>query len=155
MAKMRNVDAFAALWERRTTLEIEGEEINLLGLPDLVRAKKTQREKHWPMIRRLVEAHWFKHRASPTSAQLDFWFTECRTPEILMQLAGIYPERVRALAESNHPRSELWRDLTTAKGEAEIVACLHEEMALEQAKDRAYWLPLKRELESLLRKING
>jgi hypothetical protein len=45
MTIMRNVDSFAALWERRTTMQIPGIAIQLLSLPDLVLAKKTQREK--------------------------------------------------------------------------------------------------------------
>jgi hypothetical protein len=30
-----------------------------MGLPDLVQAKKTQPDKDWPMIRRLVEVNYF------------------------------------------------------------------------------------------------
>ena len=44
----------AELWERRTTLEdADGTVFELLGIEDLIRAKKTQRDKDWPMIRRL------------------------------------------------------------------------------------------------------
>ena len=44
MSKMRGVDSFARLWSRRTTLQIPGgEKCDLLSLPDLVQAKKTQR----------------------------------------------------------------------------------------------------------------
>jgi hypothetical protein len=51
---------FPTLWERRTTLEMDdGFLWDLLSLPDLVQAKKTQRDKDWPMIRRLVEANYF------------------------------------------------------------------------------------------------
>ncbi len=56
MSVMRGVGPFEELWERRTTLAIGADEVDLLSLPDLVRAKKTQRDKDWPMIRRLVEA---------------------------------------------------------------------------------------------------
>ncbi len=46
MAKMRGVDSFEQLWQRRTTLEAEdGTKYELLALPDLVKAKKTQRDK--------------------------------------------------------------------------------------------------------------
>ena len=77
MAKMRGVDAFPVLWERRTTAELEGGlEVDLLGLGDLVRAKKTQRDKDWPMIRRLVEANYFSNRAEPTREQICFWLEE-------------------------------------------------------------------------------
>jgi hypothetical protein len=41
MAKMRGVDSFEQLWQRRTTLEAEdGTKYELLALPDLVKAKK-------------------------------------------------------------------------------------------------------------------
>jgi len=43
MSKMRGVDPFPDLWERRTTLETQdGTVCDLLSLPDLVLAKKTQ-----------------------------------------------------------------------------------------------------------------
>ena len=67
MARMRGVADFATLWERRTTLEMsDGTRCDLLSLPDLVRAKKTQQDKDWPMIRRLVEANYFANRQAPT-----------------------------------------------------------------------------------------
>jgi len=54
MSVLRGVAPFEALWRRRTTVEAEEEMgIELLALPDLVQAKKTQRDKDWPMIRRL------------------------------------------------------------------------------------------------------
>jgi hypothetical protein len=37
----------------------DGELIDLLALGDLVNAKKTQRDKDWPMIRRLMERSYF------------------------------------------------------------------------------------------------
>ena len=63
MSKMRGVDSFARLWRRRTVIKLpDGTGCDLLSLPDLVQAKKTQRDKDWPMIRRLVEAHYFQNR---------------------------------------------------------------------------------------------
>jgi hypothetical protein len=45
MAKMRGMDSFNKLWKRRTTLQIPGgERCDLLSLPDLVQAKKNQRD---------------------------------------------------------------------------------------------------------------
>ncbi len=62
MTKMRGVDPFPALWRRRTTIALgQGVNYDLISLPDLVKAKKTQRDKDWPMIRRLVEANYFAH----------------------------------------------------------------------------------------------
>jgi hypothetical protein len=55
MSRMRGVDSFERLWSRRTTIEVpSGTTFDLLSLPDLVQAKKTQRDKDWPMIRRLA-----------------------------------------------------------------------------------------------------
>jgi hypothetical protein len=45
-------------WERRTTIEIDAEPIDLLSIQDLVCAKKTPADKGWPMIRRLVEQRY-------------------------------------------------------------------------------------------------
>jgi hypothetical protein len=68
MTKMRGVDDFSKLWRRRVTLRAEdGTSYQLISLPDLAKAKKTQRDKDWPMIRRLLEAGYFKHREGPTT----------------------------------------------------------------------------------------
>jgi hypothetical protein len=145
MSKMRGVDAFASLWKRRTTLQIPGgEKCDLLSLPDLVQAKKTQRDKDWPMIRRLVEAHYFENQTKPKPAQIRFWFQELRTAELLVELATRYPAicrrfvRVRPLLAHVHA------------GEPSVLrqALLAEETA-ERQRDREYWLPLKAELEKL------
>lgn len=73
MSKMRGVAAFSRLWPRRTTIVVpDGMVCDLLALPDLVRAKKTQRDKDWPMIRRLVEAHFFQNRHKSLTAHVRF-----------------------------------------------------------------------------------
>lgn len=64
----------------------------VIGLSDLVKAKKTQRDKDWPMIRRLIEADIYKAPDDPAEDKICFWFTECRTPESLILLAQKYPE---------------------------------------------------------------
>ena len=93
MSVMRAVDPFEELWYRRTTVEgSSGILLELLSLPDLVAAKKTQRDKDWPMIRRLIEANYVQNRENPTSAQILFWLAESRTPEILLELARLYPD---------------------------------------------------------------
>jgi hypothetical protein len=148
MTRMRGVDPFPALWKRRTTLEmIDGTSIDLLSLPDLVRAKKTQRDKDWPMIRRLVEANYFQNRENPTAAQIDFWFQELRTPELLLALAKTYPARARRAGSKRSAISQLQK---SDDGTALAVAIADEEDQ-ERVLDREYWLPLKRELERLRR----
>ena len=147
MSKMRSVAPFSDLWVRRETLQDEaGNTYELLSLPDLVRAKKTQREKDWPMVRRLVEAHYLQHRNTPNTAQIEFWFTELRTPEFLVLHAATFPEHCRRIME---PRPLLEAALT---GDTERLAReLNAEAAKEGAADREYWAPLKRELQELRR----
>lgn len=147
MTKMRGVDPFAKLWARRSTLLAEdGTSYQLMSLQDLVRAKKTQRDKDWPMIRRLVETHFFQERERPNPKQLRFWFLELRTPGLLIELAAKHPEICRKLIKQ---RSLL--KLAAAGAEADLIEALSEEERIEREADREYWIPLKAELEQLRR----
>jgi hypothetical protein len=76
MSKLRGVDEFAELWKRRTAIEVEGVEVDLLGIQDLVLAKKTQQNKDWPMIQRLVEQSYFVRLAEPSAEAVDFCLRE-------------------------------------------------------------------------------
>ena len=91
MSKVRGLPDFDTLWSRRTTLETADETIDVLSLPDLVTAKKTQRDKDWPMIKRLVEAHYAQHAQAPEDVMVDFWLRELRSPAILIEVAGSAP----------------------------------------------------------------
>ena len=52
MSVLHGCDSFEALWRRRQRLSLAGAGlVNVLSLADLVRAKKTQRDKDWPMVR--------------------------------------------------------------------------------------------------------
>ncbi|MCK6501249.1 MAG: hypothetical protein L6Q38_17355 [Nitrospira sp.] len=126
MAKMRGVAEFPDLWERRTTLQGEdGMIYELMSLSDLVQAKKTQCDKDWPMIRRLIEADRVACQGTPAPEQALFWLREGRTPELLIELARQFPD------------------------EAGIETGLAEVERAERAADRAYWEPLKKELERM------
>src|SRR5260370_11795917 len=96
MSSLRGVAGFEELWARRTTIEVAGETIDLLAMEDLVRAKKTQRDKDWPMIRRLVEQSYFRHSANATQQLVRFWLRELRTPELLVEVASAHPQLARA-----------------------------------------------------------
>lgn len=147
MTRMRGVDAFAKLWPRRSTILAEdATPYELMSLPDLVKAKKTQRDKDWPMIRRLVETDYFRHRAEPTPQQLRFWFLELRTPELLVELAALHPETCHRLVKQ---RSLL--ELASPGEAIDLIKALSEEEELEREADRQYWAPLKAELEQLRR----
>ena len=145
MSKMRGVDSFAKLWQRRTTLQIPGgEKCDLLSLPDLVQAKKTQRDKDWPMIRRLVEASFFENRRKPNSAQIRFWLAELRTPELLIEVAGEHPAAARKLV-----RQRPLLRLALAGVSKKMEKALAVEERAEREDDRRYWRPLKNDLEQL------
>lgn len=147
MSKMRGVAPFATLWRRRTVIEMpDGTECALMSLPDLVQAKKTQRDKDWPMIRRLVEAHYFQNPEAQTSARVRFWLAELRTPELLVELAAKAPAAARRLA-SARPLLEHAISGNTAA----LLTALASEESAERQRDREYWLPLKKELEALRR----
>ncbi len=148
MAKMRGVDPFELLWERRTTLQTqEGTIYDLLSLPDLVRAKKTQRDKDWPMIRRLLEADRAATPGPPTPDQVRFWLAEARTPALLIELAHDFPNQT---GEILHHRPLLAHAIAQDSGAIE--RALESEESEERAKDRIYWEPLRRELEQWRRK---
>lgn len=145
MAKMRGVADFSALWKRRTVLELEdGTICDVMGVADLVHAKKTQRDKDWPMITRLVAEHYFQFRHEATPEQIEFWLRESRTPQILQQVAQDHPEALEKLAEER-PLLTHWNDLPA------LEMALREEEWREREADRLYWAPLKRELEVLRR----
>ena len=147
MAKLRGVDPFPALWDRRSTWTLpEGIEIDTLSLPDLVASKKTQRDKDWPMVRRLLEVSYEEGFASPTPEQVRFWLRELRTPEALLEVVDRHPQEARAEAPSRSAiKAALDGELRTVE---EHVA---EEERRERAADQAYWQPLLAELEALRR----
>ncbi len=143
MSKMRSVADFRMLWQRRTTLEVQGDTIELLSLPDLVLSKKTQRDKDWPMIKRLVEANYFSCRDDATEQRIAFWLSELRTEELLRQVVSEFPAQAKA-AFAARPLLTLVETDPTQLGSA----LQHEELS-EKEKDRAYWAPLRSELERL------
>jgi hypothetical protein len=146
MAKLRGVDPFPALWARRTTLSVPDEEFetDLLSLPDLVKSKKTQRDKDWPMIRRLVDASYARDVTAPRPEQVRFWLSELRTPEYLVEAAQSFGDQAKHM-EQTRPvlGSAIAGDL------AAVRAGLAEEEQREREADRAYWIPLKAELEQM------
>ncbi len=147
MARMRGVAEFPRLWERRTEVALpDGFTVAMLGIEDLVAAKKTQRDKDWPMIRRLVEAHYLGHRSAPSPASVRFWLRELRTPELLVEAAVRHPESLRDAIGAR----PLLVHAASASLDA-LFAGLRDEEDRERALDRAFWKPLRAELERLRR----
>lgn len=146
MTKLRGCAPFEQLWERRTTLEdTDAKSVyEVLAIEDLVRAKKTQRDKDWPMIRRLVESHYDENQAAPNDAMIQFWLRESRTPAMLGELVQRFPESV-VTCHQTRP----WLSSILATNEKQIELLLRVEEDAERRADEEYWKPLKIELEQL------
>ncbi len=145
MSRMRGVAPFDQLWQRRTTMDVPPDlSIDVLALPDLVASKKTQRDKDWPMIRRLLEVSYDQSSAAPTQEQIEFWLRELRTPELLFECAQRFPEHAARLRLE---RSAIEHVLLNMPGA--VSAALDREEERERALDREYWAPLRKELEQL------
>ncbi len=149
MAILRGVAPFATLWRRRTTVKTaDGERYDLLAPNDMVAAKKTQRDKDWPMIRRLVEAHYLQFQQSPSPERIRFWLLESRTPARLIALAADYP---RQAAQASRKRALL--RLARRGMEDDLAKALQEEEFAERVRDAEYWRPLRLELETFRRRL--
>lgn len=139
MSVMRGADSFERLWTRRVRMRLAGV-VEVVSIPDLVRIKKTQRDKDWAMIARLVESDIVSSK--PTPSRVRFWLRECRTAERLEDLAARFPkaarrERRRALK------------LAMAGRRAGAERALQREIEAERRLDRRYWAPLRAELERM------
>lgn len=144
MSKMRGVEPFPILWERRTTFETDdGDTYDTLAITDLVNAKKTQRDKDWPMIARLVRAHYYQYRETANAAQIEFWLRELRDAPLLREASARFFD---AAQRSTRAAVEVAR---TQAADEMIEAALQAEQARERALDREYWQPLRAELQAL------
>jgi hypothetical protein len=146
MSQLRGCDSFEDLYDRRTTIEDPETDAvyEVVAVADLVRAKKTQLDKDWPMIRRLVEAHYDFNRYTPTTAMVLFWLRESRTPSMLAELLQRFPESVDAVV-SDRP----WLRTLDSQDPAQTERLLRAEEDAQRQADREYWQPLKEELEQL------
>lgn len=151
MTRLRDLPDFATLWERRTVVADQaGAEFHLLCIPDLVAAKKTQRAKDWPVIELLLAIHYRENHAAPRPDWISFWLLQARTPELLEELVRRFPDATQGLVE----RRPLLR-LAMEGALDPLRAAIDAETRAEQAKDRAYWAPLKAELEAFRRAERG
>ncbi len=147
MTKLRDLDDFETLWQRRTVFsDPSGTEFHLLSVPDLVSAKKTQRSKDWPVIEALVGIHFEENQSNPLPEWISFWLTEARSPELLLDLAVRFPTEAAAILPARPLLS-----LAITPDLPRLREALDAEVRAEQEKDRIYWAPLKREMEEFRR----
>jgi len=82
MSVLRGCDPFPVLWERRMPVELPAVgEVPVLSLRDLVQSKKTQRDKDWGHLRRLVEVDYLTRRQEAEREDVVWWLEEMRTPQ--------------------------------------------------------------------------
>lgn len=146
MSKLRGCDPFDQLWARRTTIQDENANAvyEVLAIEDLVRAKKPQQDKDWPMIRRLVEAHYDENQDASNAAMVQFWIRESRTPSMLSELISRFPEKLASFAMTRP-----WLVSIDVNDVKQIEAFLRQKEDTERQADKEYWRPLKEELVQL------
>lgn len=145
MSKLRGLPDFETLWQRRTSFKLSSDlSYELLSLQDLVNAKKTQRDKDWPMIKRLLEADYIANKDSASVSQQELWLRELRTAQFLIDLA----KNQISLARKVKPERALIS--FAIEGKLELLEdALSKEEQEQRSLDRSYWQPLKKELEQL------
>ena len=151
MSVLHGCEPFETLWSRRRTLLLKDVgRVHLLALPDLVRAKKTQRDKDWPMVRRLLEADYHRRSGKPSREAVVFWLREIQTVELLIALCRRFPAVARTWANS---RPALRQGLQGDRGGVERALQAEQESA--RAADREYWRPLRAQLASWRRSVHS
>ena len=145
MSKLRLLADFTTLWDRRTSfVDEEGNEFHLLSVPDLVSSKKTARNKDWPILELLVNIHIHENLAAPRADWIHFWLSECRTPVQLVALARRFPNECQTTAATRPLLA-----LALSGDQDGLIPALDAEMRAEQACDRTFWEPVRRELEAM------
>lgn len=145
ISKLRGCEPFDKLWERRSRIIFkDGHSIDVINLRDLVQSKKTQRDKDWLMLKRLVENDIILHKDNPSKAQLRWWFCESRNVARLIELAKEYPETAKKCVAERVLLSYAIK-VNVKKLERQ----LQKEELVEREKDIEYWSLLKKELEIL------
>ena len=147
IAKLRGCDPFDRLWKRRSRISVKGMHIDVIGLRDLVQSKKTQRDKDWLMLKRLVENDIIRHKHNPAKERIKWWVQECRDAQVLIELAKKYPKTAKeCIADRPVISAALISDIQTVNSR------LHDEELRERQRDIEYWAPLIKELEEIRHK---
>lgn len=148
ISKLRGCNSFNQLWKRRNAVTLEeGNKIDIISLEDLVQSKKTQRDKDWLMLKRLVENDIVLNKNNPSSKKIIWWLNESRNTDTLIELSQKYPE----IAKDGISKRPLLR-WAIGKNIQELNLGLQEEELKERQKDIEYWVPLRKELETLRHK---
>ena len=149
IGKLRGCSNFETMWKRRTTAALSnGLKIDILGIPDLVKCKKTQRDKDWFMLNRLVGNDILLNQPNASEDKIKWWFLECRSTETLFNLMQKFPGYI-----DNCIKERPLLKYVKENNKKTLEKMLYEEEVSERNKDEQYWAPLKKELSNLRRKI--
>jgi hypothetical protein len=118
--------------------------IDIISVKDLVQCKKTQRDKDWLMMARLVENDIRLADFKAARRIVAWWLSESRNTDTLARLAGMYPKLARGLAVKR-PLLKYALSGDFVKVRKLLLA----EESSERTKDKLYWDPLKKELETM------
>ncbi|MDO8803032.1 MAG: hypothetical protein Q7R35_01250, partial [Elusimicrobiota bacterium] len=79
MGRLKGCEPFNRLWVRRSRVTVPGAgSVDIISLADLVESKKTQRDKDWLMLTRLVENDVFISNGRGNSSKVFWWLTQAR-----------------------------------------------------------------------------
>lgn len=145
MGRLKGCEPFNRLWTRRSRVRVPGAgNIDVLSLTDLVESKKTQRDKDWLMLTRLVENDVFINNGRGAPSKVLWWLAQARLPETLVSLCAEHPAQAKKAAAARPLLREAIRGNV-----GRLSALLKKEEAAERASDFKYWTPLKKELEKM------
>jgi len=91
-----------------------------------------------------VAANYISESASADPRKSRFWLRELRSPELLIEASSIFPALAKELLAERPLLS-----LAINENLEALSAALREEENVERKLDREYWLPLRKELETL------
>lgn len=149
IGKLRGCSNFETMWNRRTTAVLSNSlKIDILGIADLVKCKKTQRDKDWFMLNRLVENDILLNQPNANEGKIKWWFLECRSTETLFNLVQKFPGYI-----DNCIKERPLLKYVKENNKETLEKMLYEEEVLERNKDEQYWAPLKKELSKLRKKV--
>ena len=109
-----------------------------------------RRRPSGPVIETLASIHYMENRSQPRPDWITFWLLESRSPELTVELVQTLPAETEQLII----RRPLLA-IAVADDLPRLRKALDAEVRAEQDKDRAYWEPLKREMEAFRRAERG
>lgn len=154
MACPPRVGQFKVARRLARTFDTEWGSLPTVGIPDLVKLKKTQRPRDYPIITRLVLSELAERTRPLTASSMEWALDNTFTFEGLRTLVRDYDELGSALLASTEAPGKAARawgagSELTLDQEEELDAWFEAKMAPLRRADRAFWRPVIDELRLL------